>query len=617
MILTNRWRRLAASLVLVGLIEPPACGEENPLGSLEFLYIDANTGGSSGGHTAIKLDDTVYHFQNDEGYTRLARENWQRFRFIYNDVDNRNIHSATIALRTEDLQRIRDHLSLRFLTQNRQVDYLAALQRDEAFLAAQESGTPVDIAGVGFFSQRPHEANTQKEIRADIEQANSPGFIHEDLQRLNRQLQNLAYFSPTNVASLRLDNYPDYAPTYSEQIEDIYAHWFALTAIELGWPLRDGILIDVGPLEPDSGNSLNGRPDHSVQPNRAWLTRYREQLAEAIEGMLAKPYPGSGAPLLLSLARHQAISLSLTSGRFLLLDILANPSQKDRQPLEDEERILLRGLIGKLQKNVRTLIAEGFRRPEPDESIYHRLEVAAAESKEAESGLAQGRTPHFIHSEGPPRGLGHALLPKTMTIASIRDARKIAAGSAEQFLELMQATYQYQLVTHNCVTELARAVNSSFEQDDETQALGGHLAPGEDQGFIPFRFFELIRQHYRVSGIETLPSRRNRHLAELSAGGSDWGVLARESNTLTSNIYRPRAGDSAFLIFTEHAFWSRPLLGALNLGYAMAASSVGLFTAPADEGALIKEGLFGVLFSMPELGLWNIRKGSFSEMYSE
>lgn len=617
MILTNRWRRLATSLVLIGLIEPPACGEERPLGSLKFLYIDANTGGSSGGHSAIKLDDTVYHFQNDEGYTRLARESWQRFRFIYNDVDNRNIHSATIALRTEDLQRIRDHLSLRFLTQNRQVDYLAALQRDEVFLAAQESGTPVDIAGVGFFSQRPHEADTPEEIRVNIEQAHSPGFIHEERQRLSRRLQNLAYFPPQKVASLRLDLYPDYAPTYSEQVEDAYAHWFVLTAIDLGWPLQDGILIDAGPLDSTSSDPLNSKPSQSTQPNRAWLMRYREQLAEGIERMIAQPYPGSGAPLLLSLARHQAISLSLASGRFLLLDVLASPSQKNRLPLEDEERVLLRGLIGQLQKNLRTLIAEGFRRPEPDESIYHRLEVAAAELKEAESGLDQGRTPHFIHLEGPPKGLGHALLPRSMTAASVRDARKSAAGRSEQFLELMQATYQYQLITHNCVTELARAVNSSFETNDETQALGGHLAPGEDQGFIPFRFFELVRQHYRVSGIETLPSRRNRRLAELNTDGGDWAVLTRESNTLTSNIYRPRVGDSAFLMFTEHAFWSRPLLGALNLGYAMAASSVGLFTAPADEGALIREGLFGVLFSIPELGLWNIRKGSFSEMFPE
>ena len=617
MILTYRWRRLAASLVLLGLIDPGDCGEERPLGSLQLLYIDANTGGSSGGHTAIKLDDTVYHFQNDEGYTRLARESWQRFRFIYNDVDNRNIHSATIALRTEDLQRIRDHLSLRFLTQNRQVDYLAALQRDEAFLGAAESGTPVDIAGVGFFSQRPHEADTQEGIRAAIEQAYSPDFIHEERQRLNRRLQNLAYFPPPKVAFLRLDAYPDYAPTYSEQVEDAYAHWFALTAIDLGWPLQDGLLVDAGPLDPASSDPLNSKTGHSTQPNRAWLMRYREQLAEGIERMIAKPYPGSGAPLLLSLARHQAISLSLTRGRFLLLDILASPSQKERHPLEDEERGLLRGLIGQLQKNVRMLIAEGFRRPEPDESIYHRLEIAAAELKEAESGLDQERTPHFIHLQGPPKGLGHALLPRPMTAASVRDARKSAAGSAEQFLELMQATYQYQLITHNCVTELAKAVNSSFEADDETQALGGHLAPGEDQGFIPFRFFELVRQHYRVSGIETLPSRRNRRLAELNSDGGDWTVLTRESNTLTSSIYRPRAGDSAFLMFTEHAFWSRPLLGALNLGYAMAASSVGLFTAPADEGALIKEGLFGVLFSIPELGLWNIRKGSFSEMYPE
>jgi hypothetical protein len=32
---------------------------------------------------------------------------------------------------------------------------------------------------------------------------------------------------------------------------------------------------------------------------------------------------------------------------------------------------------------------------------------------------------------------------------------------------------------------------------------------------------------------------------------------------------------------------------------------------------LLKEGLFGMLFSIPELGLWNIRKGTFNEMSPE
>jgi hypothetical protein len=106
-------------------------------------------------------------------------------------------------------------------------------------------------------------------------------------------------------------------------------------------------------------------------------------------------------------------------------------------------------------------------------------------------------------------------------------------------------------------------------------------------------------------------------MTQLSHQEIDWRLWLRESNTLTSSIYRPREGDSAFLMFTEHAFWTRPLLGTLNLGYALATTSAGLITAPTDDGVLLKEGLFGMLFSIPELGLWNIRKGTFNEMSPE
>ena len=590
----------------------PVSGAEHPNESLEFLYIDANTGGSSGGHTAVKLDDTVYHFQNEEGYTRLARENWQRFRFVYNDVDNRNIHSAKIASLPEDLQRIRDRLGLRFMTQNRQVDYLTALQRDVSFLSALESHTPVQIMGIGFFDRSPHKTSDFKDIADVIEIDHEPGFIRSECLRLQRRLETLAYVPPAKPASLEPDQYPIYDPTFSEQLEDSYAHWFALTAIDQGWPLRNGLRIEAGPLDPTDTAT------HSSHPNRQWLTRYRDQLREAIIRTLASPYPGSGPPLLLSLARYQAISLSLSTGKFLVLDVLPNQSERVQGELSEADKVPLRRLIGQLQKTVHGLLAEGFRQPEPDESVYHRLEVAASELKESQAGLSQERPIHLGHSDGPPKGIGYAVIPNhAMSTPRLLRARAAAAQKAQQFLEQMQTAYQYQLITHNCVTELVRAVNSSFEYGNETRALGGHLEPGTEQSFVPFRFFELVRRRYRVTDTETLPSQRNRRLAQLILKESDWKIWARESNTLTSTIYRPRGGDSAFLMFTEHAFWTRPLLGTLNLGYALATTSAGLLTAPVDQASLLKEGLFGMLFSIPELGLWNIRKGTFNEMSPE
>jgi len=89
------------------------------------------------------------------------------------------------------------------------------------------------------------------------------------------------------------------------------------------------------------------------------------------------------------------------------------------------------------------------------------------------------------------------------------------------------------------------------------------------------------------------------------------GIL--EGNTLTGSVYRPRDEDGIFLFFTDESLWSRPLLGVANLGAAMGAMALGIATLPLDQGHLLEAGARGALFSLPEIGLWNIRKGSFTE----
>jgi len=83
----------------------------------------------------------------------------------------------------------------------------------------------------------------------------------------------------------------------------------------------------------------------------------------------------------------------------------------------------------------------------------------------------------------------------------------------------------------------------------------------------------------------------------------------RECNVLTSTIYRRNDDDSFFLLFTDD--WSRPLFGAVNVAAGLAAGAVGLALVPLDRGHLLKSGVRGALFSLPELAFVNPRKGSF------
>jgi hypothetical protein len=89
-------------------------------------------------------------------------------------------------------------------------------------------------------------------------------------------------------------------------------------------------------------------------------------------------------------------------------------------------------------------------------------------------------------------------------------------------------------------------------------------------------------------------------------------VDARESNTITSTLYTRNPADSVFLFFTDDVVVARPLLGIANVVVGLVASAAGLVTSPLDRGRLLRAGLKGVLFSVPELGCFNIRKGSLA-----
>jgi len=111
--------------------------------------------------------------------------------------------------------------------------------------------------------------------------------------------------------------------------------------------------------------------------------------------------------------------------------------------------------------------------------------------------------------------------------------------------------------------------------------------------------------------VERIPSYRERRLAELRQRAHPALVYAREANTLTATVYRRRAPDGTFLLFSDDVLLARPLYGALNLGYAAAQGVLGVLAAPFDRGARAVRASKGVLFSVPELFFVSIRKGSF------
>ena len=104
---------------------------------IEYLYIDANTGQSSGGHTAVKFQDTVFHFQFfPDKIFHIVRETWKSFRYTYTVVENRNIVIYAIAVKKRDYEKVLQRFQHLYLAREKQIRQLQLFQTDLDILLA-------------------------------------------------------------------------------------------------------------------------------------------------------------------------------------------------------------------------------------------------------------------------------------------------------------------------------------------------------------------------------------------------------------------------------------------------------------------------------------------------
>lgn len=571
--------------------------------TIEYLYIEANSGASSGGHVAVKLDDTVYHFQNKEGLLLLQRDDWPRFRHLYADLDNRDIHVARLSVSTSTQTEIKRHLDLFHLQQTALLDRAESTDRDVQLLVALiQKGTYL-VQGAGFFDANEPTPAGKSEAPFELGSIEAPGFFELQRQSAIHKRKALGYViaNPSNEEQ----TLTTYRQGYADQWVDLAQHEIALDFILGRKKLNQTLLIDGGPL-PAEGDSK----DCSA---KLWLSRYQRHLENDAIRLLYKPYPGSGLPLLRALARLEAVRFSLQEERLYLLQPGLSPApgnthhdeylQIAQDRLEAEFRLRLRDLRNRV-----------FCAEEVDDLAYHKLELVGLDLKEATDANQQGIAVRFDHEPTLPNAPGwipmdpmdHPEYPKSNSLDKAIETRDRIWGQIKEKM-------RYNLITRNCVTELIKTINSGFENNQEAADFRGHIDPLRSQAFIPFRFFELVLKRYPVESTTKIPSFRHQKLAQLMAGGEGPWVDFLEGNTVTGTLYHPREDDGVFLFFTEESIWLRPLLGAVNLGTAMGVMALGLVGSPVDQGRLLIAGAKGALFSLPEIALWNIRKGSYTE----
>lgn len=574
---------------------------------VDYLYMEPNEGGSSAGHVAVGFEERTYAFQRSpEGRLVLERDASEHVRWLYAVLGNRAVHRTRVAVPDDAFERLREGFNRRYLVQQRQLALIERLHLAEGLLtrlserARGATSGGIAIEGAGYFAAGGTSPSIAT-LSADLARTHGAAFVAERLASLRSELGRLALAASPPPEPPAVDRYPDGGNTFAERY---VATATAIVAFETlaRAPALDaaGILtIDDAPLD---------------AAERAALARYADTLRVELVRVAASARADVGFPLLVGMARLAALDLSLTTGRLVVLD--AFPADARRVPHAALARTLeaARALRDEACDGLRARRRRFVAVAAPVERDYGRLENAANRCVELVRGLAEDRDVRIARDTLVPArpGTWAELVVPRADAATLAAAARAAADAARTYERAVDELYRYDLVRRNCVTEAFATIDAILGPDTAT-ALGGDTATGGAR-IIPSLANRAVRRDWRVVASETTPSYRRARVDALARTGNPLAVRLRESNVLTSTVYRPSRDDSTFLFFTDDVLLLRPLLGAANLGVGIGASLVGLVRTPLDRGAALEAGLRGVLWSLPELFFLNVRKGSYDHV---
>ena len=165
--------------------------------SFDYFYIESNEGGSSGGHTAVRFGQDVYHFQNEAGLLVLRRERAHDFLYTYALLGNRTVHSTRIGVSEASLSDLVDRFRVRHRAQEAQLRVEDALARDRGLLESlhdrqkDPKSAPeerlLSVPGLGYFDLLPSTTDDRSATLLSLghnNQASGGGEFIDDLIEL-------------------------------------------------------------------------------------------------------------------------------------------------------------------------------------------------------------------------------------------------------------------------------------------------------------------------------------------------------------------------------------------------------------------------------------------------
>jgi hypothetical protein len=592
----------------------------NEVSSFDYFYIESNEGGSSGGHTAVRFGQDVYHFQNEAGLLVLRRERAHDFLYTYALLGNRTVHSTRIGVSEESLSDLVDRFRVRHRAQEAQLRVEDALARDRGLLESlrdreeDPKSSPeerlLSVPGLGYFDLLPSttvdRSATLLSLGHDIVRVHGPDFLANRRLALTEEMRALSRQDPTSWAAevpTSVYNHPAFARAYSNRWVDLVAGLAALDTLDKARPLaattHHAPLHESFVLEPE---------DIQV------FAQYAKKLTGQLVELAASRRPDWGQTLLVGMARLSALNQSVASGRLVFLDTFPEESEALGHVEIDQQGEVEGIMLSENQKQFEASRAYFRSTAAPDELAWERLEERSNRYFEMLRALRGRPSIRVAQGHLVPMLAGPYRVPIWPQRSGPRLSEDLerARERERSYSRAMRRLHRYDLFTQNCATAIFETLNDSFENSVEIseQRLGGYVSSRYSLAFIPFVSAREVNGRYRVIQRETILSYRQLRLQTMKNRESPIRVALRESNTFTSTTYHRNANDSFFVFFTDDTPLLRPLFGAVNLVAALGESVLGVLAAPLDRGDILVRGLRGTFVSLPELVFANIRKGS-------
>ncbi len=576
---------------------------------LNYIYIEANEGNSSGGHGAVQLGNDVFHYQYvDEGLIRLIKHSADDFEFNYRIVENRGLHIQTLQISEDRYAQLRHFFKQQYAIQNQQFALKNDTQRNHRLLRLLRN--PVlkhestwSVPGASLFYTLsdflPFNPFAQPLQHSDVGVTFELGVI--DLNVLIRQviteIEQLKPDLKNTVNPLQADQFPARPYSFASRYSDLLTGLLAVYAVQHQLPLQQS-LIDT--------KQFGFTPLTATE--RKILTLWQEQLKNSIIDLLRRTRPDWGYAVFINYARWLAVERSLKTGYWQVMNTFEPDAISTEQPVHSDYEHLS-PIIHELKAQLESMRVQ-WAEFSISESGYSRLEYQFNRYQEWFRAY-EDQIPPRLHSETllPQARLSLPLIIKPQINAQqLAVAEQISEQSQQQIENQLQTLYAYHLLTRNCVTEIWRVFDqlefSSAQEAILDQSVASALA------FIPKASQWSIQQQRTVKQID-LPSFRRQQLDRMYDQEGLAPVFFRENNTFSATRYYRNPKDSFFIFFTDQTLILRPVYGAFNILASLGQILFGGFNWPQDQGYHLQAGLKGILMSVPELFFVNLRKGSY------